>query len=549
MLALIVTTLLLLLPGCSGGDAESPPNGCYPGSKAKGKPSVLTSRASEEAAAPAEGPSDAVATRRGRGPNHAAESSLKEANSDPEDAQKPLAESNATHVKAGAAAERGPSASAVDAAEKPGGLSAVAGEPPRQQRSNSPLQGTHGQRSAGVGRRTGQPVAAVRQEATSSGSSSSSGGDSAPTGHRGKRHKGSAHGGNDEEGVKERQGPSSEERKGRRREVKEDPDENERGGRRREDGAEKAEARRGGRDKDKDGSEPVGGRSSLTPIREGQDDAKARVSDAGDQGERPEQGPSAKGSAGNRHGSGGGRRGSGNQSEADGPSPAKEAQGRRGQGGGAGPGSREQAQQSPARGGTAEQGAREGPEAAPRHAPHHRQAHQEHAHSHSHAHPRSQHNETPPHERAQRHHHHQHHGSTRQQAQALKGQLQDRFKHKEDVPLAHQQAAAAQAQAQAQAEQQQQMQEHSRQFLGAPELVELPKFLLTLSRGEKEEDFAKTKGTKLPQRPKKRTKAVEKCIHVSEPPAATGGSAAVTLTLEPHVWHTSCTLTSMVLVF
>lgn len=48
------------------------------------------------------------------------------------------------------------------------------------------------------------------------------------------------------------------------------------------------------------------------------------------------------------------------------------------------------------------------------------------------------------------------------------------------------------------------------QCLVNPELVELPKFLLSLSRNEKEDDFLVIKGSKLPQRPRKRAKLVEK---------------------------------------
>jgi len=160
-LAIILTHLCLLLPACcSGGNSESPPNGCYTGSKPKGKPSALAPRAAEEAAAPAEGSGDGVAARpgRARGPHQGAEPPLKEANGEPEagqDAQKPLPESAAAPVKAAAAPEWGPGASAVEGRRSQAwGLSVVAGEPPRQQRSNSPLQGTQGtqgQRGAGVG--------------------------------------------------------------------------------------------------------------------------------------------------------------------------------------------------------------------------------------------------------------------------------------------------------------------------------------------------------------------------------------------------------------
>ncbi|KAK1305976.1 hypothetical protein QJS10_CPA10g00264 [Acorus calamus] len=40
----------------------------------------------------------------------------------------------------------------------------------------------------------------------------------------------------------------------------------------------------------------------------------------------------------------------------------------------------------------------------------------------------------------------------------------------------------------------------------------LPKFFMTLSSKEKEEDFMAMKGCKLPQRPKKRAKFIQKCL-------------------------------------
>uniref|UniRef100_A0A0D9WJJ5 DUF1639 domain-containing protein n=1 Tax=Leersia perrieri TaxID=77586 RepID=A0A0D9WJJ5_9ORYZ len=43
--------------------------------------------------------------------------------------------------------------------------------------------------------------------------------------------------------------------------------------------------------------------------------------------------------------------------------------------------------------------------------------------------------------------------------------------------------------------------------------IELPRIYTTLSRKEKEEDFMAMKGTKLPQRPKKRPKLVEKQVN------------------------------------
>ena len=47
--------------------------------------------------------------------------------------------------------------------------------------------------------------------------------------------------------------------------------------------------------------------------------------------------------------------------------------------------------------------------------------------------------------------------------------------------------------------------------------IDLPKIVLSLSRKEKEDDFLVIKGTKLPQRPKRRPKAIEKLLHVSNP--------------------------------
>ncbi|EFJ25046.1 hypothetical protein SELMODRAFT_90187 [Selaginella moellendorffii] len=49
------------------------------------------------------------------------------------------------------------------------------------------------------------------------------------------------------------------------------------------------------------------------------------------------------------------------------------------------------------------------------------------------------------------------------------------------------------------------------------ELFEWPKFLISLSRKEKEDDFLAIKGSKLPQRPKRRTKHVEKTLHYCSP--------------------------------
>lgn len=50
-----------------------------------------------------------------------------------------------------------------------------------------------------------------------------------------------------------------------------------------------------------------------------------------------------------------------------------------------------------------------------------------------------------------------------------------------------------------------------------PEAFVWPKFLLTLSRNEKEEDFHTMKGTKLPLRPKKRAKIIQRAIHAATP--------------------------------
>eukprot|EP00252_Welwitschia_mirabilis_P003479 TRINITY_DN13543_c0_g1_i2.p1 TRINITY_DN13543_c0_g1~~TRINITY_DN13543_c0_g1_i2.p1 ORF type:complete len:220 (-),score=29.63 TRINITY_DN13543_c0_g1_i2:288-947(-) len=45
-----------------------------------------------------------------------------------------------------------------------------------------------------------------------------------------------------------------------------------------------------------------------------------------------------------------------------------------------------------------------------------------------------------------------------------------------------------------------------------PEAIVWPKFLMTLSRAEKEHDFLAMKGTKLPLRPKKRAKQIQRAI-------------------------------------
>lgn len=47
--------------------------------------------------------------------------------------------------------------------------------------------------------------------------------------------------------------------------------------------------------------------------------------------------------------------------------------------------------------------------------------------------------------------------------------------------------------------------------------LDWPKILISLSRKEKEDDFLILKGTKLPQRPKRRPKAVEKALHFCTP--------------------------------
>ncbi|XP_042465808.1 uncharacterized protein LOC122048283 [Zingiber officinale] len=47
----------------------------------------------------------------------------------------------------------------------------------------------------------------------------------------------------------------------------------------------------------------------------------------------------------------------------------------------------------------------------------------------------------------------------------------------------------------------------------------LPRFFVSLSNKEKEEDFMVMKGCKLPQRPKKRSKFVQKCILLVSPGA------------------------------
>lgn len=49
----------------------------------------------------------------------------------------------------------------------------------------------------------------------------------------------------------------------------------------------------------------------------------------------------------------------------------------------------------------------------------------------------------------------------------------------------------------------------------APPIVWPPKFMIALTNKEKEEDFIAFKGSKLPQRPKKRAKFVQRTLNVS----------------------------------
>lgn len=49
----------------------------------------------------------------------------------------------------------------------------------------------------------------------------------------------------------------------------------------------------------------------------------------------------------------------------------------------------------------------------------------------------------------------------------------------------------------------------------APPLVWPPKFVIALTNKEKEEDFLLLKGSKLPQRPKKRAKFIQRTLNVS----------------------------------
>jgi hypothetical protein len=55
------------------------------------------------------------------------------------------------------------------------------------------------------------------------------------------------------------------------------------------------------------------------------------------------------------------------------------------------------------------------------------------------------------------------------------------------------------------------------QKLVAAARPELPRIVTQLTRKEKEDDFLAMKGTKLPVRPKKRSKAVEKAVSVCTP--------------------------------
>ena len=50
---------------------------------------------------------------------------------------------------------------------------------------------------------------------------------------------------------------------------------------------------------------------------------------------------------------------------------------------------------------------------------------------------------------------------------------------------------------------------------GGTDVVWPPKFMISLTNKEKEEDFMAIKGSKLPQRPKKRAKFIQRTINVS----------------------------------
>jgi hypothetical protein len=60
----------------------------------------------------------------------------------------------------------------------------------------------------------------------------------------------------------------------------------------------------------------------------------------------------------------------------------------------------------------------------------------------------------------------------------------------------------------------QQQRHHQQQASSSKPKLEMPRIYTTLSRKEKEEDFLAMKGTKLPVRPKRRPKAVEKAVNV-----------------------------------
>lgn len=72
------------------------------------------------------------------------------------------------------------------------------------------------------------------------------------------------------------------------------------------------------------------------------------------------------------------------------------------------------------------------------------------------------------------------------------------------------------------------------------ELFQWPKFLISLSRKEKEDDFFAIKGAKLPQRPKKRLKHVEKALHVSKLDHFTFCSVAALLSLTAEEFDSFC---------
>ncbi|KAM2675853.1 hypothetical protein EV1_002580 [Malus domestica] len=53
----------------------------------------------------------------------------------------------------------------------------------------------------------------------------------------------------------------------------------------------------------------------------------------------------------------------------------------------------------------------------------------------------------------------------------------------------------------------------SEEVAAGPEMMWPPKFVIALTNKEKEEDSMAIKGSKLPQRPKKRTKFVQRTLH------------------------------------